>query len=150
MVKIGRQKSRPNTLVSAASVRWRTLAEKVYYVWSTWTAPSSFIVVVVVVVFIYSRLRPRDCKSSMKVAFQPLSLSGYRAYVCMQVQCVKWSTHVRHGFSFYLCLGLFLPLLSAMYICLCVKLLRSVVSYMLCRTPLFLVCEVQLSFNLRL
>ena len=32
MVKIGRQKNRPNTLVSAASVRWRTLAEKVYYV----------------------------------------------------------------------------------------------------------------------
>ena len=31
MVKIGRQKNRPNTLVSAASVRWRTLAEKVYY-----------------------------------------------------------------------------------------------------------------------
>ena len=30
MVKIGRQKTRPNTLVSAASVRWRTLAEKVY------------------------------------------------------------------------------------------------------------------------
>ena len=30
MVKIGRQKNRPNTLVSAASVRWRTLAEKVY------------------------------------------------------------------------------------------------------------------------
>ena len=30
MVKIGRKKSRPNTLVSAASVRWRTLAEKVY------------------------------------------------------------------------------------------------------------------------
>ena len=28
MVKIGRQKNRPNTLVSAASVRWRTLAEK--------------------------------------------------------------------------------------------------------------------------
>ena len=32
MVKIGRQKNRPNTLVSAASVRWRTLAEKVYSV----------------------------------------------------------------------------------------------------------------------
>ena len=31
MVKIGRQKSRPNTLVSASSVRWRTLAENVYY-----------------------------------------------------------------------------------------------------------------------
>ena len=31
MVKIGRQKTRPNTLVSVASVRWRTLAEKVYY-----------------------------------------------------------------------------------------------------------------------
>ena len=30
MVKIGRQKNRPNTLVSASSVRWRTLAEKVY------------------------------------------------------------------------------------------------------------------------
>ena len=30
MVKIGRQKNRPNTLVSAATVRWRTLAEKVY------------------------------------------------------------------------------------------------------------------------
>ena len=30
MVKIGRQKTRPNTLVSASSVRWRTLAEKVY------------------------------------------------------------------------------------------------------------------------
>ena len=30
MVKTGRQKNRPNTLVSAASVRWRTLAEKVY------------------------------------------------------------------------------------------------------------------------
>ena len=29
MVKIGRKKSRPNTLVSAASARWRTLAEKV-------------------------------------------------------------------------------------------------------------------------
>ena len=32
MVKIGRQKNRPNTLVSPAPVRWRTLAEKVYYV----------------------------------------------------------------------------------------------------------------------
>ena len=31
MVKIGRQKNRPNTLVSAAFVRGRTLAEKVYY-----------------------------------------------------------------------------------------------------------------------
>ena len=30
MVKIGRQKNLPNTLVSAASVRWRMLAEKVY------------------------------------------------------------------------------------------------------------------------
>ena len=30
MVKIERKKIRPNTLVSAASVRWRTLAEKVY------------------------------------------------------------------------------------------------------------------------
>ena len=30
MVKIGRQKSRPNTLVSPAPVGWRTLAEKVY------------------------------------------------------------------------------------------------------------------------
>ena len=30
MVKIGREKSRPNTLVSAASVRGRTLADKVY------------------------------------------------------------------------------------------------------------------------
>ena len=31
MVKIGRQKNRPNTLVSPAPVGWRTLAEKVYY-----------------------------------------------------------------------------------------------------------------------
>ena len=31
MVKIGRQKNRPNTLVSPAPVRWRTLAVKVYY-----------------------------------------------------------------------------------------------------------------------
>ena len=31
MVKIGRQKNRPNTLVSASSVRRRTLAEKVYW-----------------------------------------------------------------------------------------------------------------------
>ena len=31
MVKIGREKTRPNTLVSAASVRGRTLADKVYY-----------------------------------------------------------------------------------------------------------------------
>ena len=30
MVKIGRQKNRPNTLVSPAPVGWRTLAEKVY------------------------------------------------------------------------------------------------------------------------
>ena len=30
MVKIGRKKNRPNALVSFASVRWRTLAEKVY------------------------------------------------------------------------------------------------------------------------
>ena len=30
MVKIGRQKTRPNTLVSPAPVGWRTLAEKVY------------------------------------------------------------------------------------------------------------------------
>ena len=30
MVKIGRQKNRPNTVVSASSVRRRTLAEKVY------------------------------------------------------------------------------------------------------------------------
>ena len=30
MVKIGREKTRPNTLVSAASVRGRTLADKVY------------------------------------------------------------------------------------------------------------------------
>ena len=30
MVKIGSHTNRPNTLVSAASVRWRTLAEKVY------------------------------------------------------------------------------------------------------------------------
>ena len=30
MVKIGGQKTRPNTLVSAASVRGRTLADKVY------------------------------------------------------------------------------------------------------------------------
>ena len=29
MVKIGREKNRPNTLVSAASVRGRTLADKV-------------------------------------------------------------------------------------------------------------------------
>ena len=32
MVKIGREKTRPNTLVSAASVRGRTLADKVYCV----------------------------------------------------------------------------------------------------------------------
>ena len=32
MVKIGREKTRPNTLVSAASVRGRTLADKVYSV----------------------------------------------------------------------------------------------------------------------
>ena len=32
MVKIGRQKNRPNTLVSPATVGWRTLAEKVYYI----------------------------------------------------------------------------------------------------------------------
>ena len=31
MVKIGGQKTRPNTLVSAASVRGRTLADKVYW-----------------------------------------------------------------------------------------------------------------------
>ena len=31
MVKIGRQKTRPNTLVSPAPVGWRTLAEKVYW-----------------------------------------------------------------------------------------------------------------------
>ena len=31
MVKIGREKTQPNTLVSAASVRGRTLADKVYY-----------------------------------------------------------------------------------------------------------------------
>ena len=31
MVKIGRQKNRPNTFVSPAPVGWRTLAEKVYY-----------------------------------------------------------------------------------------------------------------------
>ena len=31
MVKIGRKQTRPNTLVSFASVRWRTLAEKVYW-----------------------------------------------------------------------------------------------------------------------
>ena len=31
MVKIGREKTRPNTLVSAASVRGRTLADKVYW-----------------------------------------------------------------------------------------------------------------------
>ena len=30
MVKIGRQKNRPNTFVSPAPVGWRTLAEKVY------------------------------------------------------------------------------------------------------------------------
>ena len=30
MVKIGRQKNQPNTLVSPAPVGWRTLAEKVY------------------------------------------------------------------------------------------------------------------------
>ena len=30
MLKIGREKTRPNTLVSAASVRGRTLADKVY------------------------------------------------------------------------------------------------------------------------
>ena len=30
MVKIGRQKNRPGTLVSPAPVGWRTLAEKVY------------------------------------------------------------------------------------------------------------------------
>ena len=33
MVKIGRQKNRPNTLVSPAPVGWRTLAEKVYCGW---------------------------------------------------------------------------------------------------------------------
>ena len=32
MVKIGRKKNRPNTLVYFASVRWRTLAEKVRFV----------------------------------------------------------------------------------------------------------------------
>ena len=31
MVKIGREKTRPKTLVSAASVRGRTLADKVYW-----------------------------------------------------------------------------------------------------------------------
>ena len=39
MVKIGREKTRPNTVVSAASVRGRTLADKVYYM-ATYIIPA--------------------------------------------------------------------------------------------------------------